>query len=158
MVNSLTHFLTDIAEDDDEGVQTMKRKMLSSLNICFASMETNKLYVLPTMLDPRFKVKVISSSVAAIQARQYLTVEFVLFQSASAQACSELTDVPSSKRCRSDHVSDEQSTLWSSFDSMIATGEDTDAELMQSLSSAEVKIESYLQEPNQPRKSNPLDY
>jgi len=41
---------------------------------------------------------------------------------------------------------------------MIATGEERDAELMQSLSSAEVKIESYLQEPNQPRKSNPLDY
>ena len=57
-----------------------------------------------------------------------------------------------------DVVSDEQSTLWSSFDSMIATGEETDAELIQSLSSAEVKIESYLQEPNQPRKSNPLDY
>jgi len=31
---------TDIAEDDDEGVQTMKRKMLLSLNTCFASTET----------------------------------------------------------------------------------------------------------------------
>ena len=37
--------------------------------------------------------------------------EFILFQSASAEASSELADPPSSKRCRSDHVSDEQSTL-----------------------------------------------
>jgi len=49
IVNSLTHFLM---EDDVEGVQMMNRKMLSSLNTHFASMETNKLYVLPTMLDP----------------------------------------------------------------------------------------------------------
>ena len=41
---------------------------------------------------------------------------------------------------------------------MIATGEETDAELMQSLSSAEVKIESYLQELNQPRNCSPLAY
>jgi len=98
--------------------------------------------------------KVFSSSVAVIQARQCLTEKFILFQSASAEASSELTD-PSSKVCCSDHVSKEQSTLWSSFDSMITADEETDVELMQSLSSAEVKIESYLQEPNQPRKCNP---
>ena len=62
IVNSLTHFLRNTAKDDDKGVQTMKRKMLSSLNTRFASMETNKLYVLPTMLDPWFKVKNFSSS------------------------------------------------------------------------------------------------
>ena len=56
IVNSLTHFLMDAAEDDVEGVQMMKRKMLSSLNTHFASVEANKFYVLPTMLDPRFKV------------------------------------------------------------------------------------------------------
>ena len=93
------------------------------------------------------KLKVFSSTVAVIQARQCLTEEFVSFQSANTEASSELTDVPSSKRFRPDHVSDEQSTLWLSFDSMIATGEETDAELMQSFSSAEVKIESYLTNP-----------
>jgi len=55
-------------------------------------MEMNKLYVLPTMLDPRFKVKVFSSSVAGIQARLCLTEEFILFQSSSTEASSELTD------------------------------------------------------------------
>jgi len=41
---------------------------------------------------------------------------------------------------------------------MITAGEETDAELMKSLSSAEVKIESYLQELNQSRKCSPLAY
>ena len=75
----------------------MNRKMFSSLNTRFAGMETNKLYVLPTTLNPRFKVKVFSSSVAVIQARQCLTEEFILFQSASAEASSELADPPFSK-------------------------------------------------------------
>ena len=79
-----------------------------------------------------------------IQARQCLTEEVVSFQSASTEASSELTDALFSKRRRPDHVSVEQSTLGLSYDSMIATGEETDAELMQSLSSAEVKIGNYL--------------
>ena len=58
IVNSLTHFLMDTNEDDNESIPMMKRKMLSSLITHFACMETNKLYVLTTMLDPRFKVKV----------------------------------------------------------------------------------------------------
>jgi len=70
-----------------------------------------------------------------------------LFQSASAETNSKLTDLPSSKRCHFDHVTDEKSTLSSSFDSMIATDKETGVELMQSLSSAEVKIESYLTNP-----------
>ena len=39
---------------------------------------------------------------------------------------------------------------------MIQTGDETDAALTESLCSAEVQIESYLKEPNQPRHSNPI--
>ena len=48
--------------------------------------------------------------------------------------------------------------MCSSFDEMMATGEETDVEITQSLSSAEVAIDSFLQEPVQPRKSSPLKY
>jgi len=41
---------------------------------------------------------------------------------------------------------------------MIQTGEETDAALSESLSTAEVQIESYLKQPNQPRHSNPIVY
>jgi len=41
---------------------------------------------------------------------------------------------------------------------MMATGEQTNVEIAQSLSSAEVAIDSFLQEPVLPRKSSPLKY
>ena len=41
---------------------------------------------------------------------------------------------------------------------MIVTGDETDAALSESLCTAEVQIESYLKEPNQPRHSNPIVY
>ena len=40
----------------------MKRKMLLSMNNRYATMETNKLFALPTLLNPWFKVRVFSSS------------------------------------------------------------------------------------------------
>jgi len=51
-VNSLLHFLDTTVDEDDVGIQSMKRKMLSSFNSRFMGMETNKLYTLPTLLDP----------------------------------------------------------------------------------------------------------
>ena len=41
---------------------------------------------------------------------------------------------------------------------MIETGDETDAALSESSCTAEVQIESYLKEPNQPRNSNPIVY
>ena len=55
VVNSLVHFLEKTSSDEDEGVRTMKRKMLLSLNNHYTSMEINKLYALPTLLDLQLK-------------------------------------------------------------------------------------------------------
>ena len=41
---------------------------------------------------------------------------------------------------------------------MIQTGEETDAASSESYSSAEVNVEKYLKEPNQPRESSPITY
>ena len=76
----------------------MKRKMLLSLNNRYATMETNKLYALPTLLDPRFKIQVLSSSQSVIQARQCLTEEFISFQSTIAEATDQNNDPPAAKR------------------------------------------------------------
>ena len=51
VVNSLVHFLESTTSDYDEGIQTMKRKMLLLLNNRYATMELNKLYALPTLFD-----------------------------------------------------------------------------------------------------------
>jgi len=48
------------------------------------------------------------------------------------------------------HWADSSPEEKSSFDDMMATGEEADVEITQSLSSAEVAVDSYLQEPVQP--------
>lgn len=151
------HFLENTTSDDDEGIRTMKRKMLLSLNNRYATMELNKLYALPTLLDPRFKIRVFSSSSAVIQARQCLTEEFISCQSTIAEVA-VLNDNPPAAKRQHKESSQEQSSLWSSFDSMIQTGDETDAALSESLCTAEVQIETYLKELNQPRHSNPIVY
>jgi len=56
VVNSLVQLLESTSTDEDEGVRTMKRKMLLSVNNCYVTIETNKLYALPMLLDPQFKI------------------------------------------------------------------------------------------------------
>ena len=47
---------------DDQGIQTLTSTMLESLNCRFKEMESNKLLVLSTFLDPRFKAVFFSSA------------------------------------------------------------------------------------------------
>ena len=161
VVNSLIHFLENMTSDEDEGIRTMKGKMLLSIKTRFAAMETNKLYLLPTLLDPRFKIRVFSSQTAIIQARQCLIEECIVLQSSISEALVNDSS-PAAKRRHLDGMSDpefqKESSLWSSFDSMIQTGEETDAASSESYSSAEVNVEKYLKEPNQPRESSPVTY
>ena len=114
-VNPLVHFL-EKCSDEDEGVQTMRSKMLT--------METNKLYLLLTLLDPYFKIRVFSSQSAVTQARQCLIEEYILIQSLIPEAPDTS---PANKRrhidSRPNQELQEESSLWSSFDSMIQTGE-----------------------------------
>ena len=58
VVNALIHFLDNVSSEEDDGVRTMKRKMLQSIKTRFMGMETTKLYVIPTLLHPCFKIKV----------------------------------------------------------------------------------------------------
>ena len=112
-------------------------------------METNKPYALPTLLDPWFKVQVFSSTSSVIQARQCLTEEFISFQSTIAEAAIQKNDPPAAKRHHKDHrPAQEQSSLRSSFDSMIQAGDETDAALTELMCTAKVQVESYLEELN----------
>ena len=119
-------------------------------------MELNKLYALPTLLDSRFKIRVFSSLAAVIKARQWLAEEFISCQSAIIAEGSD--NPPAAKRQHRESSQEEESSLWSSFNSMIETGDETDAAQSESLCTAEVQIESYLKEPNRPRNSNPIVY
>jgi len=95
---------------------------------------TNKHYALPMLLDPWFKIQKFSLSSAVIQARQCLTEKLLTGV--------QNNDPPATKRHHKhiDRSSQEQSSLWLSFDSMIQTGDETDALLAESLSTAELKL------------------
>ena len=72
--------------------------MLSSLQTHYTGMESNRFYAVATLLDPRFKLKVFSTSSSKALAKQMLIAE-----------CEEListTDLtePSSKRPRVDET------------------------------------------------------
>ena len=61
-----------VSNDDDHGVQTMKKEMLSSLNERFSEVESNEHLVLATLLDPCFKDRFFSSSNARLDAKTLL--------------------------------------------------------------------------------------
>ena len=60
---------------DDQGIHTLTSTMLESLNRRFKDMESNKLLVLSTFLDPRFKAVFFSSADTRETAINWLTEE-----------------------------------------------------------------------------------
>ena len=70
VVNSIMRSLE--ISDSDAGVTRMKREMLKSLKDRYRHMESNECYSLATLLDPRFKQRVFSSSSSAALAKQML--------------------------------------------------------------------------------------
>ena len=73
---------TTLEKTDDEGVRTMKRQMLGSLNRMYQDVEDNKFLVLVTLLDLRIKDKYFSSLVKSLNAISHLEEEV---RSAQAQ-------------------------------------------------------------------------
>ena len=70
IVNSLNKLLQ--VNEEDHGIMTMKRKMLLSMQSYFASCETEDLYCLSTLLDPRFKDRVFSSQSRMVSSKEML--------------------------------------------------------------------------------------
>ena len=70
IVNSIMRSLDVV--DEDVGIMKMKREMLKSLKERYRHMESNEYYAIATLLDPRFKQKVFSSSSSAALAKQML--------------------------------------------------------------------------------------
>ena len=96
IVNSLQQSLTTTVESttDDHGITRMKQEMLLSLNRRYQNMETNKLYALATVLDPRFKLCVFASASTSASVRQMLMEEY------ERLAASEESPTPPEKQPR----------------------------------------------------------
>ena len=61
--------------DSDAGIMKMKREMLKSIKDRYKHMESNEYYAIATLLDPRFKQRVFTSSSSAALAKQMLIAE-----------------------------------------------------------------------------------
>ena len=145
VVNSILRYLESDISEDDVGVTRMKREMLRSLDSRYSDVETNNFYCLSTILDPRFKLHVFSSSTTAALAKQMLISEYEQFQ--LSQASKTDTDPPAAKH-----------SLYSASQEFCndIIGEKSDYE--SSTDSVEYAADSYIKEQNQPRASNPLLY
>ena len=73
VVNSIIRSLE--ITDGDAGIMKLKREMIKSLKDRYRYMESNDYYTIATLLDPRFKQRVFSSSYSAALAKQNLIAE-----------------------------------------------------------------------------------
>ena len=155
VVNSILRYLESGISEDDMGIRRMKREMLQSLNSRYSHVETNKFYCLSTILDPRFKLRVFSSSTTAALAKQMLISEYEQFQvSQASNATNADTDPPAAKRSPQSTSQESSSVLWTLCNDII--GEKSDYE--SSTDSVEYVVDSYIKEQNQSRASDPLSY
>ena len=141
--------------DSDVGVMKMKNKMLKPLKDCYKHMDSNEYYAITTLLDPKFKQRVFSSSSSAALAKQMLLA-------AHEQLEMEGINDTSSKRARLDDTQDDisvssnkrSSLLWKYCDELMDENSKTESSPL----SMQSVIDSYLKEPTLPRKSDPLSY
>ena len=84
---------------DDQGIQTLTCTMLESLNRRFKEMESNKLLVLSTFLDPWFKAIFFSSVDTRETAINWLTVEAAMHEPTPPDLAEPNTHTPSDVTC-----------------------------------------------------------
>ena len=151
MLNSIIGSLE--ISDSDTGIMKMKREMLKSLKDRHKHMESNEYYAIATLLDPRFKQRVFSSSSLVALAKQMLIAEYEQlemeeisnFSPKSARLDQDGTSVSAKKK---------SSLLWKYCDELM----DTNSEIESSPESTQLVIEKYLKEPTMSRKSDPFSY
>ena len=80
---------------DDQGIQTLTSTMLEFLNRRFKEMESNKLLVLSTFLDPRFKAVFFSSADTRETAINWLTEEAAMDEPTPPDLAEPNTHTPS---------------------------------------------------------------
>ena len=150
IVNSLNKLLQ--VDEEDHGIMSMKRKMLLSMQNRFANCETEDLYCLSTLLDPKFKNRVFSSQSSMISSKERLISRCEDYLGSSQSVACEPDTSSAPKRPRKD---DSASVLWAQVDEMMKVhdGErDDDYIVVQKM------VNAYLSETNAPRHSNPLLY
>ena len=123
---SMLRRLLDRQHTMSEGIQTMRKDMLTSLNKHFAYTKDNRKIVLATLLDPRFKNLVFEDAELAANAKEWLKEECIII--VSTERSKERVVEPLSKKPRVEmDQGPSTSRLWDLFSDVVnETAQQTD--------------------------------
>ncbi|XP_039602103.1 zinc finger BED domain-containing protein 4-like [Polypterus senegalus] len=153
--------------ESDEGIRTMKITLLEAVNRRFKDVESEPLYAVATLLDPRYKDRYFTSVEISNQAKAALIVEVRKMEEvfkrstsdssepAEGTSCESAAVEPASKTPRMETAS--HSRLESIFDEILKESSVEPAPQL-TTSSACIEVQTYLSEPTIQRSDNPLLY
>ncbi|KAJ8347384.1 hypothetical protein SKAU_G00287850 [Synaphobranchus kaupii] len=136
----------------DQGIKTMKSTLLEAVERRFSQVETEPLYSIATLVDPRYKDRYFKYPDNLRQAKDALIQEVGKMEVRRA-ASEESEAEPVNKVPRQNTAS---SSLGSVFDEILEESETETGSV--STSSADVQMQSYLAQQTIPRSDNPLQY
>ncbi|CAI5671109.1 unnamed protein product [Oreochromis niloticus] len=139
--------------DEDHGVKTMKATLLAAIKKRFSGVETNPLYFISTILDPRFKDGFFSNNTAP-EAKLHLKQELQMMSRAEAEGSRAEAAEPPAKLFLKAPAST-SSSLDTVFDE-IAKEQPQAAQPL--AAGAAIELDKYLGEAPSPCEDSPLKY
>ncbi|XP_063762422.1 zinc finger BED domain-containing protein 4-like [Eleginops maclovinus] len=157
-VRVLTRFL-DSESEEHRGIQTMKATLLDAVHTRFDHVETEPLYAVATMLDPRYKDKFLTAT-NLDQAKEALKVEVMkMEQELKTMPSGEgVAEAETARQTPEMEAGSSTSSLGSYFDEILEESGTAGPSEQQITPGALFQLESYLSEPPLGRKHNPFQY
>ncbi|KAI2645826.1 Zinc finger BED domain-containing protein 4 [Labeo rohita] len=139
--------------DEDHGVKTMKATLLAAVKKRFSDVETNPLYFISTILDPRYKDRFFSNNTAP-EAKLHLKQELQMMSRAEAEGSrAEAAEPPAKLFLKA------QASTSSSLDTVFDEIAKEQPQAAQPLAAgAAIELDTYLGEAPSPREDSPLKY
>ncbi|XP_028658832.2 zinc finger BED domain-containing protein 4-like [Erpetoichthys calabaricus] len=139
--------------DEDHGVKTIKATLLAAVKKRFSDVETNPLYFISTILDPRYKDRFFSNNTAP-EAKLHLKQELQMMSRAEAEGSrAEAAEPPAKLFLKA------QASTSSSLDTVFEEIAKEQPQAAQPLAAgAAIELDTYLGEAPSPRDDSPLKY
>ncbi|XP_035803997.1 zinc finger BED domain-containing protein 4-like [Amphiprion ocellaris] len=138
--------------DEDHGIKAMKKTLAAAVKRRLSDGETNPMYCIATLLDPRYKDRFFSNSDTATEAKEMLMLELQRMSTGEADKQEDLGEPPVRKLPKVQA----SSSLDSLFDEIAGERESTSPGLAPV--GAAIQLETYLGETTTAREENPLQY
>ena len=137
---------------DDQGIQTLASSMLESLNRRFEEMESNKLLVLSTILDPRFKNVFFSS-----ENTQQIAIGWLKEEASMDEGTSVLPVARSAVTAETQHCTNPKDLFHDEYEQLL---EEKGTRATQGVDKRNLKqeIDLFLSDPLQQRESDALNW